>query len=460
MKPKEIKTNQDILTLFKEREVEFVHVAMVDHQAQFKGKCITRDHFLSALEKGTPMDEHMNAGDFKAAHIIPGFFDETIEHGDVPCRIVPESCREIPWEHPKRNLFFLLEYKEIGSDIDPRQICRKILDMAESMGFQANLSIEYEFMLFNETPRSIREKGYRNLELMTPMDGNVYKSSLVQTVYSDFFNELINTMSSMDINLETLHWEMGQSFAEATIRYDKGIQAIDNAAIFKTFAKAHALRNDKLLSFMSRWSNDSDGSGSHIHISLLDIRGKPVFYDNSKKYDMSDTMRHFTGGIQKLLPELFLMLAPNVNSYKRFEPGIYAPIATTWGIDNKTCALRAITGSPDSQRMECRVAGADTNPYLVAACVLGAGLWGIENKLEPSDPVSGSAWTQMEQVLKKYHFPETFQEAIDRYESSETAKTLFGERFVNIFSNFRASQEQIFRHFVTQQELEWFLELT
>jgi len=294
MKPSKIKTTQDIRTLLKEREVEFVHVAMVDHQGQFKGKCIARDNFLSGLEKGTPMDEHMNAGDFKGPHIIPGFFDETIEHGDVPCRIVPESCREIPWEHPKRNLFFLLEYKEQGSDIDSRCICRKIFESAESVGFHANLSIESEFMLFNETPRSLREKGYSNLELMTPMDLNVYKSSLVQTVYSDFFNELIDTMSIMDINLETLHWEMGQSFAEATIRYDKGIQSIDNAAIFKTFAKAYALRNDKLLSFMARWSNDSDGSGSHIHISLNDPEGKPVFYDNSKKHDMSDTMRHFT----------------------------------------------------------------------------------------------------------------------------------------------------------------------
>jgi len=154
------------------------------------------------------------------------------------------------------------------------------------------------------------------------------------------------------------------------------------------------------------------------------------------------------------------MLAPNINSYKRFEPEIMAPIASTWGIENKTCALRAITGSPTSQRMECRVAGADSNPYLVAACVLGAGLWGIQNKSEPSEPISGSAWSQIEQVPEEYHFPETFRDAINRFGSSEIAKTLFGERFVNIFSSFRDSQERLFRHFVTEKELEWFLELT
>jgi len=154
------------------------------------------------------------------------------------------------------------------------------------------------------------------------------------------------------------------------------------------------------------------------------------------------------------------MLAPNINSYKRFEPGIYAPIATTWGIDNKTCALRAITGSPASQRMECRVAGADTNPYLVAACVMGAGLWGIQNRTEPSEPVSGSAWSQMDQVPEEFHFPQTFRDSINRFGNSTIAKDLFGERFVNIFTGFRDSQERMFQNFVTKKELEWFLELT
>jgi len=459
MKPSDIKTADDIRSMFKEREVEYVHVAMVDHQGQFKGKCIAKDLFLNGLEKGTPMDEHMNAGDFKTAHIIPGFFDETIEHGDVPCRIAPESCREIPWEHPKRNLFFLLEYKEKGADIDPRRLCRNVIEKAERMGFHTYQSIEYEFMLFNETPRSVREKGYRNLDLMAPMDLNVYKSTLLQTVWSGFFNDLIDTMTGMEINLETLHWELGQSFAEATIKYEKGIRSIDNASIFKTFAKAFALRREMLLSFMARWSNDADGSGSHIHVSLRDDEDKPVFYDEKAEHGMSATMRHFLGGLQKLLPELFLMVAPNVNSYKRFVPDIFTPIAATWGLENKTCAIRAITGGPNSQRIECRVPGADANPYLVAACVLEAGFWGIQNSTEPSEPIFGSAWIQMEKVPPELHFPETFQEAIQRFRNSEVAKEMFGERFVQIFSGFRDAQEREFRHFVTEKELEWFLEL-
>jgi len=460
MKLKEIQTQDDIRALFKDREVEYVHVAMVDHQGQFRGKCIGREHFLKGLQSGIPMDEHMNAADFKDAHIIPGFFDETVEHGDVPCRIVPESCREIPWEHPKRNLFFLLEYQEKGSDIDPRRICRNVMEKFEGLGFSIHQATEYEFMLFNETPRSVREKGYRNLDLMVPMDLAVYKSSMVHTVWSEFFNDLIDVMTTMEIDLETLHWELGQSFAEATIQYENGMRAIDNASVFKTFAKAFAMRRDLLLSFMARWSNEADGSGSHIHVSLRDDQGKPVFYDENEAHGMSAAMRHFIGGLQKLLPELFVLLAPNVNSYKRFVPDIYAPMAATWGLENKTCAIRAITGAPNSQRVECRVAGADANPYLISACVLGAGLWGIQNKVAPSDPTFGSAWIQMENVPLEYHFPDSFRRAIDRFRNSKVAKQLYGERFVQIFSDYRDGQESKFRQFITDKELEWFLELS
>ena len=209
---------------------------------------------------------------------------------------------------------------------------------------------------------------------------------------------------------------------------------------------------------MARWTNQADGQSGHIHISLLDKDGEPVFYDKAGERNTSTTMRHFLGGMQKLMPELLLLLAPNINSFKRYVPGIFSPIAATWGWENRTCALRVIPGSPSSQRIECRTPGADANPYLSLACLLGAGLHGVEHAIEPSQPSFGNVYEQ--EIAKEHHFPGSYREGIDRFAESRVARELFGERFVEVFAASRDSQEREFRTFVTDAELVRFFEFS
>jgi glutamine synthetase len=270
----------------------------------------------------------------------------------------------------------------------------------------------------------------------------------------------MNMCRVMDIPVEIFHEEMGAGFMEASLAYDKGIAAADKAVIFKTFAKALAQRHNMMITFMARWSNEADGQSGHIHLSLRGKDGSYVFYDpsNSNNHHMSLTMRHFLGGLQTLMPELLLMLAPNVNSFKRLLPGLFSPVAATWGWENRTCALRVIPGSQKSLRIECRTPGSDANPYLSMACLLGAGLYGIKHGLEPGEPEAGNVYNKLDQVPDQYRFPATFAEAIDRFLHSEVAAELFGKRFVETFAFSRRSQLQEFQRIVTDAELRRFFE--
>jgi glutamine synthetase len=179
-----------------------------------------------------------------------------------------------------------------------------------------------------------------------------------------------------------------------------------------------------MASFMAKWSNKWPGQSGHIHLSLRDKKtGKPVFHDkDGGKHNMSETMRWFIGGQQALMPELLSMVACTVNSYSRLIPGFWAPTSATWGIENRTCALRAIPGGEKSQRVEYRIAAADINPYIAMAAALGSGLWGIENKIEPTAPVEGNAYEHT--FPEKMSFPRTLTEAAERLRNSKVVKTL------------------------------------
>jgi glutamine synthetase len=374
---------------------------------------------------------------------------------DAIVRVIPESCRVVPWEPAGRNLFFQLEYGDETAAICPRNVCKRVMARAEAMGLVPYNGVELEFTLFHETPTSVIEKGFKNLALTTP-----YKTYYVlqrQSVWSEFYNAVMDACRSLEINLDTMHEEMGPGFMEATIGYGPGLRPPDDAAIFKSYAKAVAQRRNLMMTFMARWSNAADGHSGHIHLSLRDKDGRAVFHDPAGPDGMSAAMRHFVGGMQALMPEFLLMLAPNVNSFKRLVPGIFAPIAAVWGIENRSCAIRVIPGEPMSQRIECRSPGADANPYFSVGALVGAGLWGIEHKLEPSPPLRESAYTA--KIPPEYRFPPTFAAAIDRFRSSQAARALFGDAFVDHYADTRAWQEREFRGLVTDRELERFFEL-
>ena len=366
---------------------------------------------------------------------------------DATARIDPATCRELPTEPGM--LFFLGEFDDAAAQLCPRRLLKRVIDRATKMGFTATVAAEFEFFVFDETPHSVREKNFRDLKNLTP--GWFGYSVLRSSVEADLNRGLLALCDEMDIPLESFHPETGPGVLEAAIQYTNALAAADRAVLFKTFSKVWAERQGKMVTFMAKWSNAYPGQSGHLHLSLRGADGKPAFHDSGRPGCMSDTMRHFVGGQQALLPELLAMIASTVNSYSRLIPGFWAPTDATWGIENRTCALRVIPGSPSSQRVEYRIAAADINPYLAIAAALGSGLWGIEHKIEPDQPITGNAYDMKHAAARA--LPRTLSEAADRLAGSAIARELFGELFVEHFAMTRQWEEREFRKAITDWNL-------
>jgi glutamine synthetase len=454
MDPRKVKTEADARVIVEERGLTHVKVGVFDIDGIMRGKYMSRAKFESALEGGFGFCDVVLGWDSKDQ-----LYDNARYTGwhtgypDANVRLLPESCRALPWEDPV--VFFLGEFSGKAEQVCPRAVLRRVLDRAKRMGYEAYAGFEYEFFVFKETPESIREKGYKNLKPIAP---DYFGYSVIRnSVWSDYYRSLLDLAEKMDFPIEGLHEETGPGVVEAAIGVDSALSAADKAALFKTFSKVHAQRQGLMATFMAKWSKDWPGQSGHIHLSLKDSKGKPVFHDASKPFTMSDTMRWFVGGQQKLMPELLAMVAPTVNSYTRLIPGFWAPTDSAWSVDNRTCALRVIQGGPKSQRVEYRVAAADANPYVILAAALGSGLWGIENKVEPAPVVEGNAYDC--KFPEDLALPRTLWEAAQRLKGSPMAREYFGDEFVYHFAASREWEEREFRRHITDWELARYFEI-
>ena len=435
--------------------VEYVKVGMFDIDGILRGKYMKIDKFLSALDNG-----------FGFCDVVLGWdsndqlYDSSTYTGwhtaypDAQVRILPETVRALPFEDNVP--LFLVEMTGKGEAICPRGTLRRVVDRATDMGFAVSAAVEFEFFMFNETPETIRAKNYNDLTPITP--GNFGYSVLRSSVHSEFYLSLMNMCRDMRMPLEALHTETGPGVLEAALLYDDALESADRAALFKTFTKVLAQRRGWMATFMAKWSNKVPGQSGHIHLSLRDKKtGKSAFFDEKKPHNMSDTMRWFVGGQQALMPELFAMIACTVNSYSRLIPGFWAPVNATWGVDNRTTALRVISGAEKSQRVEYRVAAADINPYIALAASIGSGLWGIEQKIEPSKAVKGNAYKQS--FPRRMQLPATLTEAAGRLRKSKAANDLFGHEFVEHYAQSREWEEREFRKYITDWELARYFEI-
>ena len=252
------------------------------------------------------------------------------------------------------------------------------------------------------------------------------------------------------------HGDRPWACLEVAITVD-ALRAADKAILFKTFTKVFAQRRGLMATFMAKRSNDWPGQSGHIHVSLRDRAGKPVFHDAGAEGTMSTAMRQFVGGQQRLMPAWLAMVSSTVNSYSRLVPGFWAPTSATWGVENRTTALRAIPGSPSSQRVEYRIAAADANPYIALAAALASGLWGIENRIEPPPAVSGNAYAQT--APPESGLPGTLWEAAQRLKASPDARAVFGDTFVDHYAATREWEEREFRKHITDWELSRYFEI-
>jgi glutamine synthetase len=450
-----IKNAADAAAYVRSRDLPFVKVGLFDVDGIMRGKYMARDKFESALEKG-----------FGFCDVVLGWdsndqlYDNTTLTGwhtaypDASVRVLPETMRLIPFEDSLP--LFLAEFDGHAEAACPRGALRRVLAKAADMGFAVSAAAEFEFFLFEETPHSVREKGYRGLKNITP--GFFGYSMLRAGVHSDFYHELLDLGRRMDFEIEGLHTETGPGVLEAAIRVDDALRAADKAALFKTFTKILAQRRGWMATFMAKWSRDWPGQSGHLHASLRDIEtGRGAFHDADALHGMSQTLRWFVGGQQQLMPELLAMVACTVNSYTRLIPGFWAPTDAAWGVENRTTALRVIPGSEKSQRVEYRVAAADINPYVALAAAIGSGLWGIENRIDPGEPVQGNAYAV--EHPKERALPRSLGEAAERLRASQAARSLFGDVFVDHYAATREWEQREANKAITDWQLARYFEI-
>jgi glutamine synthetase len=448
---------KDIRKYIEDNRIKNVKLAIVDIDGVLRGKYVSTKKFLNALDKGLGFCNVLFGWDSNDDLYEKDSFTGWKEgFKDELATIDPTSFRILPTEDNK-TIICLADFSDSdASVVCPRSILKKILKRVDKLGFTARAALEFEFFLFNETPHSIRDKNYNNLQPMTP--GNFGYSVLRNSTHADFYHEIMNLCEEMDMPLEGLHTETGPGVLEGAIEHSEPLRAADNGVLFKTFIKVWAQQNEMIANFMAKWSADYPGQSGHIHISLQKKDGSALFYNKDKNENMSDEMRWFIGGQQKLMPEILAMVASTCNSYTRLIPGFWAPTAASWGVDNRTCALRAIPGSENSQRVEYRISAADINPYLALAAALGSGIWGIENKIEPTEPIKGNAYDI--DLPTEFQLPRTLTQAAQNLKTSDVARELFGNDFVDHYAYTREWEDQQQRAAITDWQLKRYFEIT
>jgi glutamine synthetase len=419
-----------------------------------RGKYMSREKFFSALDNGFGFCDVVLGWDSKdQLYDNVNYTGWHTGYPDAPVRLIPESCRELPYE--EKSILFQAEFTQQAEAVCPRGLLSRGLGKAKDMGLEAFSAFEYEFFVFNETRESIREKNYQQLTPLAP--GFFGYSMLRNSVDTDIYQEILDLGESMDFPIEGLHEETGPGVLEAAITVDESLSSADKAALFKTFCKVAAQRKKLMATFMAKWSPDWPGQSGHIHISLKDSQGRSVFHDPSQPHNMSAAMRHFVAGQQQLMPELLSMVAPTINSYRRLIPGFWAPTEASWGVENRTCALRVIPGSDKSQRVEYRVAAADANPYIILSAALASGLWGMENKIEPDAMIEGNAYEQ--DFAAERRLPASLWDAAQRLRQSAPARELFGDTFVDHYAASREWEEREFRKHISDWEMDRYFEI-
>ena len=432
-------TTRSIIEYVKNHPAGKVKIAYSDIDGILRGKYISTEKFLSGIDSGTAFCDVIFGWDANDVAYDNGTYTGWhTGYPDAPARLDLSTFRKIPWENDLP--FFLGEFvdgKGNPSHACPRQLVKKVIQDARGQGFQPVFSQEFEWFNFEETPRSAQEKNYKNLTPLTP--GMFGYSILRSTLQNPFFTDLFELLRKFDVPLEGLHTETGPGVLEAAIAYAPLLEAADRAVVFKTAVKEIAYKHGIMATFMAKISESLPGCGGHVHQSLWDKTGKNnVFYDEKDKHHMSEVMKSYVAGQLFCLPEVLPMFAPVINSYKRLVEGAWAPTTLTWAVDNRTVALRILSGGSKSCRLETRVIGSDANPYLAMAASLASGLYGIKNKLKLRQPATvGNGYRDFSNGT----LPKTLEEATVKMKESKIAKAIFGEKFVE--------------HFVQTREWEW-----
>lgn len=445
-------STEELRALVASGEIDTVVLAFPDMQGRLQGKRFAAQFFLDeVLAHGTEGCNYLLAVDTDM-NTVDGYEMSSWDRGYGDFAMHPDlaTLRRIPWNPGSAFVLADLAWND-GSPVvaAPRQILRRQLERLAEQGYTAMVGTELEFMVFQDTYEQAWNTNYRGL---TPANQyNIDYSVLGTGRIEPLLRRIRNEMQAAGLVVESAKGECNLGQHEIAFRYDEALTTCDQHSVYKTGAKEIASQEGVSLTFMAKY-DEREGNSCHIHLSLNDGDGRNVMAgdddpDARAHGGMSPVMRHFLAGQLAALRDFSLLYAPNINSYKRFRPGSFAPTAVAWGVDNRTCALRVV-GHGRSMRFENRLPGGDVNPYLAVAGLVAAGLYGIENRLELPEACAGNAYT-----ADFAHVPTTLREAAELWENSEIAKAAFGPEVVAHYRNMARVELDAYDSAVTDWEL-------
>jgi glutamine synthetase len=427
--------------------VDTVIVAFTDMQGRLVGKRVSARLFVEEIAAhGAECCSYLLAVDVDM-NTVPGYAMSSWETGYGDMVMTPDlaTLRLVPWLPGTALVIADLGWAGGGEvAVAPRAILRRQLGRLGERGLAADIATELEFIVFDEPYRQAWAGGYRGL---TPAsDYNIDYAMLASSRMEPLLRDIRLGMEGAGLAFEAVKGECNRGQQEIGFRYDEAMVTCDNHSIYKNGAKEIADQHGKSLTFMAKY-DEREGNSCHIHLSLRGPDGSAAFDDGARPHGMSATFCGFLAGLLATVRELTLFYAPNINSYKRFADGSFAPTAVAWGLDNRTCALRVV-GHGRNIRVECRVPGGDVNPYLAAAALIAGGLYGMERGLEPPAPYAGNAY----EATGVERLPTTLADAAALFESSALAREAFGDDVVAHYLNNARVELAAFNAAVTDWE--------
>ena len=421
-------------------EIDTVVAAMVDMQGRLMGKRFHARHFVESAFQETHCCNYLLATDLEM-HTVAGYLSTgwRAGYGDYLMKPDLSTMRRIPWlEKTALVICDVMDHHgrhEVAHS--PRTLLKTQIARLEAMGLKPMAATELEFFLFEQSYEHLRDHGFRDLR---PVSGYNADYAVFQTTKEeDVMRAIRNGLYGAGLPVEGSKGEAEAGQEEINIRYSDALDTADNHAVVKNGCKEIAWSKGKSITFMAKWRHDRVGSSSHIHMSLAKPDGASAFYDPAAEHGMSSLMRAFTAGQLAHTPELMVFLAPYVNSYKRLAKGTFAPTSAVWSPDNRTAGYRLCGEGTKAIRMECRIGGADLNPYLAMAALIAAGIAGIERNLELGAPFTGDAYQGDAPPL-----PRTLKEAAGLLEGSALLRSAFGGEVVDHYV--RAARWEVEEH--------------
>ena len=445
-------TAQALLLWLEQRGAQKIKFAFADIDGILRGKIISIEKLKDALQHDTGFcdvvfgwdsQDTLYSTDIKVTGWHTGF-------PDALCRLDTATLREIPWQD---NMPLLLaDFPTVAAC--PRNLLKQVAKQATDMGFTARFAQEFEWFNFAETPQSLADKNHQQPKPVTP--GMFGYSVLRPSQLIDYNNALFDELTAFNIPIEGLHTETGPGVYEAAIAHDEVLAAADKAVLFKAGVKEIASRFGIMASFMAKWNQQLPGCSGHVHQSLWNEHGENLFADAAKERGISKLLEHYVAGQLLCLPHIMPMYAPTINSYKRLVEGAWAPTTVSWGYDNRTAAIRVLHPYAKATRVETRIPGSDSNPYLAMAAALASGLYGIKHQIPLRlAATTGNAYAQ-ESNLPLHS---NLADATYAMQQSALANELLGEAFVQHFTATRIHEWKQYSDTVTDWELRRYFEI-